>query len=156
MRGNTWVLVLAASLLLLGCGGEDDGCTSDKDCPSDKPYCVGNNRCSATCWTDDDCDYYKGPHCIYGACSWENLPPPSGLSCMEIVSCVGTCADTDGACMNACAARGSSLGKLQWEALLSCWVNGPTTVCGDYCGPGTPAACDHCLKVKCVNNMPCY
>lgn len=47
-------------------------------------------------------------------------PAASGLSCRQIVQCIGDCSDTDAACSKACSDKGSSDGNAQYRVLAAC------------------------------------
>lgn len=71
-----------------------------------------------------------------GAGAQGNGGAASGVSCKEILDCVGTCADNDDACVDACIAKGTPDAQAKANQLKSC-------IAKNACSDST------CLQSKC-------
>lgn len=139
-----------------GNGTTDTGeaCDGDaKDCTTlGGGYTGGWASCKA------DCSGYDTTTCVGGTTDndtvTDNAMPdndavnPTGKTCMEINQCMGDCADE--ACQQACYDAGSTEGKAQFDALMTCVSNNCATECGSG---GTNETCNACASEKCESQM---
>jgi hypothetical protein len=126
MRARAWAWALLAAVLLVACGGDDDGgadsgvapdapsgsanslgetCTDADPCPAEHQCVylqVGNpdlGYCSPICATDEDCrEGYTGPASGMLTCFVPDLPNACSIGCEDVADCPGelACVSTGG------------------------------------------------------------
>lgn len=135
-----------------GNGTTDTGEVCDGDAKDCTTLGGGYTGGWATC--KGDCSGYDTSTCVGGGTDTDSAIPdndtvnPTGKTCMEINQCMGDCSDE--ACQQACYDAGSTTGKSQFDALMTCLQNNCATECG---ASGTTEDCNTCANNNCPDQM---
>jgi len=128
-------------------------CGTDKDCPTQKPLCLGN-QC-AKCASDNDCVGRSGPACATSglcvACTANSHCKGTAATCDTATNqCVGCTkrSDCSGACQT-CAAGVCVAVKSQDDPTVCAGTCDATGACKSKQGQTCKSASD------CVNSLPC-